>query len=151
MNERIVQRVDIRADKRDVFEELVLWGESAWWPEACRMRFENTSGFVGEGTLYRQKVRLPFGPAWFARNESVDKNKLYIKRVFSEGMFDGFEEISAGEGDSGARAHYVFCVSVKGVINRFFWRFWARPAHIKNIDVVLGALKHHLEAKEKEK
>lgn len=147
MSEKITQKIAIAAPPADIFEQLLVWGESVWWPAKCLMHFENLSGFIGEDTVYRQKVKAPLGPSWRSRNEVVDRKSFYIKRVFSQGMFEGLEEVRLEPAADGAQAVYSFCIEVKGWLNRFVWQRWGRRSHKKNINRVLVALKQHVEGK----
>ena len=147
MSETIAQQILIEAPAGVIFEQLCLWGESPWWPKSSLMKFSNLSGAVQEDTVYVQKVALPGGPSWHTRNSVVDKKDLYIKRVFVDGMFDGFEELRVvpPERDNSCDVIYTFTASIKGGVNRLMWGFLFRDLHTQNIDLVLKRLKAWVE------
>jgi len=144
----IVQEVIIASSPQSIFEELLIWGESSWWPKKSLMRFINLSGTREESSVYLQKTRLPFGPSWHTRNEAVDSKNLRIRRIFLDGMFEGFEELSVERlQDNVFKAVYAFNYRVKGLINKIMWNLVFKRLHIKNIDLILGSLKRYLERK----
>lgn len=147
MNREIKQSIAINAGYDSVFNELLLWGQSRWWPKNSLMRLENLSGEIKEKTLYLQKVGLPFAPSWHTRNEVVDKDKLYIKRTFLDGMFEGYEELSVLKSKDVSEAVYNFDYKIKGVFNKLMWKLVFKKLHIRNIDLILESLKKHLERK----
>jgi len=145
MNKEIRQSVFINADCAKIFDELLLWGQSRWWPKSSLMRFENLSGDIKEGTLYLQKVKLAFGPIWHTKNEAVNAEKLYIKRVFLDGLFEGFEELSVLKDKSACEVVYNFNYKIKGAFNKRVWKLVFKKLHIKNIGLILKTLKNYLE------
>ena len=58
MADLIRQEIDIEGQPQSIFKELLLWGESSWWPKSSLMRFENLSGKVDSSTLYLQRVKF---------------------------------------------------------------------------------------------
>jgi hypothetical protein len=145
-NEIITQTVTIKAEGEKIFKELIMWGESEWWPKNCLMEFNNLSENVKEGTLYFQRVKLPFKLGWHTRNEVVDKERLYIKRTFLDGMFEGFEELKiVALYENLCEVVYSFCYRVKGIINQLMWKVVFRRLHINNINAILKSLKGYLE------
>lgn len=152
MSEVIIQDVLIDSRAELIFQELISWGEAKWWPKSSLMRFVNLSGKVQEGTVYLQIVRLPFGPKWHTRNEAVDNDNFYIKRVFLDGIFSGFEELKILQLEEKKckilySFNYSFNFKVRGVVNRLMWKIFFRQAHISNIDKILYFLKSYLEGK----
>lgn len=146
MSEVIIQDVLISSRAELIFQELLSWGEAKWWPKSSLMRFVNLSGKVQEGTVYLQRVKLPFGPKWHTRNEAVDNDNFYIKRVFLDGLFDGFEELKILQlEEKKCKVLYSFNFKVRGVVNRLMWKISFRQAHISNIDKILYSLKSYLE------
>ena len=142
----IVQEAIIVSSPQSIFEELLTWGESSWWPKKSLMQFKNLSGKREKSSVYLQKVRLPFGPSWHTRNEIIDPENLRIKRVFLDGMFDGFEELSVEKlQDNAFKAVYKFSYRIKGLINKIMWSLLFKRLHTKNIVLILGSLKRHLE------
>jgi len=148
MSETIAQSITIKAAPEIIFKELLIWGEGAWWPRRSLMKFVNLSGGADEKTLYLQKVKFPLGPSWHVRNEVVDMANLYVKRVFLDGMFCGFEELSVSLEEEGCyRAIHSFCYEVKGLFNRLMWKILFKKLHKKNIDLIFKSLKKHLEVR----
>ncbi|MFH1504912.1 MAG: hypothetical protein ABIH08_05980 [Candidatus Omnitrophota bacterium] len=145
MNREIKQSIAINADYLKIFEELLFWGQSQWWPKNSLMRFENLTKDIREKTLYLQKIKLPFGPKWHSVNETIDRNKLYIKRVFLDGLFEGCEELSVLKGKGTPEVVYCFNYKVKGFFNKLIWKILFKKLHIKNINLVLQSLKNYLE------
>jgi hypothetical protein len=150
MKERIIQTIHIHhPHKGEIFKELVKWGESLWWPQGSLMSFKNLTQEIKEGTIYLQKVKLPFGPSWHTRNEVIDDKNFYIKRVFLDGIFSqGYEEIYLKEENNLKKVIYTFSVSPHGVLNKILWRLVFRKLHIKNLKKILNALKIYKEKKE---
>ncbi|MBU1523989.1 MAG: hypothetical protein KKG50_04940 [Candidatus Omnitrophica bacterium] len=146
MHETIVQEVSIEANSDLVFKELLMWGESLWWPKKSLMQFCNLSGEIGEKTIYFQKVKLPFGPMWHTRNEVIDSQNFYIKRVFLDGLFTGSGELKVlPQTGSTCQVVYTFHYGVKGFLNRVMWKAAFKRLHIKNIELILQSLKAYLE------
>lgn len=149
MNKIIEQEIRIKSNTQDIFAQLKLWGESLWWPEDSLMKFTNLTGQINKNTVYLQEVRLPFAPYWHSRVDILDDKILFIKRVFIDGIFEGFEELKIIDTDNGyKRVNYKFYYSkVRGVINQIFWLLAFKNLHIKNIDNILKSLKKYLEIK----
>jgi hypothetical protein len=147
MKEKIVQTIDIHhPHKEEIFKELVKWGEAVWWPKDSLMNFKNLMREAKEGTIYLQKVKLPFGPSWHTRNEIIDEKNFYIKRVFLDGMFSqGYEEIYLKEENSFKKVIYTFSAYIHGFLNKILWKLIFRKLHIKNLDKILNALKEYKE------
>ncbi len=132
----------------DVFEELVKASESRWWPENLAMRFTNLSGGTGPGTLYWQKAKFPFGPAWHKRNAIVDRTQKYLRRDFLDGMFQGgYEEFFIHRAGMAVEIVYRFCYQLKNPVQRMLWGLMFKKMHTKGLDKVLGALKKYCEKK----
>lgn len=145
MNKAITQDIVIDAACADVFNELIEWGQSLWWPRKSLMQFTNLSGDIKKGTVYVMRVKVPCGPKWHARNEIIDRDKMYIRRVFLDGVFIGFEELSVVPFNGQSRAIYTFSCTVKTAFDRFMWNAFFRKMHIKNIESILKSLKEYLE------
>lgn len=132
----------------DVFEELVKASESQWWPENLVMRFTNLSGGTGQGILYWQKAKFPFGPAWHKRNAIVDRTQKYLRRDFLDGMFQGgYEEFFVRPADGAVEIAYRFCYQLRSPVVRILWHAVFQKMHMKALDKVLGALKKYCEKK----
>lgn len=126
------------------FEEIVCWGESFWWPKKSLMCFKRlTQGEVREGTVYRQRVLLPFGPSWKAK--VVRLTGSGITRAFSDGMFEGDETVSIAARADGLEVLYEMRYCLHGVFNRLMWRLIFNKLHDRNIEMILRNLKEYLE------
>lgn len=138
--------IGIEADKNEIFKEIVLWGESAWWPKDSNMKFVNESGqAVSEGTDYSMKI-IPFGPSWRARVTKLEKD-YSIRRDFLDGMFTGFETVSILEKGKGSEVVYEMFYRVNNIVNKILWPLALERIHNSNINKILVNLKNHLEAK----
>lgn len=131
------------------FREIVLWGESSWWPKKCLMKFvrlENSP--IQKGTIYRQKVLLPFAPSWCAVVSDIVENKS-ISRKFLDGFLDGQETVSIDKlnnlGKGGVKVQYLMDYKVKGFVNKILWRLFFNKMHDRNIRLILERLKEYLE------
>lgn len=147
MNKPVTQDILINAKSQDIFRELIEWGESLWWPKHSLMKFINLSGETKQGTVYWQKVGIPLGPGWHSRNETIDTESRYIKRVFLDGMFSGFEEIKVERLNGNCKVVYIFNCIARSVFNRFLWKTVFYKMHMRNIDLILDSLKDFMEKK----
>ena len=146
MSRAIKQDITIEAEPRTIFKELLLWGESPWWPKSSLMQFRNLSGRIDTQTLYAQKVKLPLAPSWHTKNAVVDDNEFYIKRVFLDGIFSGFEELAIHQQEEKLKKiRYCFNYEVKGFFNKVMWNILFKKLHVKNINLILKNLKGYLE------
>ncbi|MCQ9205851.1 MAG: hypothetical protein NG737_06035 [Omnitrophica bacterium] len=146
MSDLIRQEIAIEAEPEAIFRELLIWGQSSWWPRSSLMRFKNLSGKIDTQTLYLQKVKFPFAPSWHTKNTEVSESKFYIKRCFLDGMFKGFEELLISEySQRSKKVAYCFNYEVNGFINKIMWKTVFKRLHINNINLVLGSLKKFLE------
>ncbi|MFH1771627.1 MAG: hypothetical protein ABH872_02315 [Candidatus Omnitrophota bacterium] len=146
MKEVIKQDIIIRAGKELVFNELVFWGESPWWPKSCPMVFKNMGTRIEQGATYLQTVKLPFGPKWHSRIKTIDCSGLHIRRVFLDGIFEGFEEQNVKNIENHVnRVEYTLDCEIKNLFDMILWKLFFRKLHIKNISMVLNALKNHIE------
>lgn len=149
MNKIITQVITVAASREKVFQEVLLWGESVWWPKNSLMQFKNLTGRIEKGTVYKQKVKLPFGPSWHSRNVEINREECVVKRQFFNGMFVGFEEIRVLSKDKKevCQVRYEFNYQVRGRINFIFWQVLSKSLHIKNIDLILKTMRNYLEVK----
>jgi len=137
--------ITINAAPDLIFPHLVTWGESEWWPSKCRMRYTRlTGGEVAVCTRYNQKVKFPFGPTWDVEVESIVENRE-ISRKFLNGMFRGVERLYMIPVPGGTEVHFLMDYEVVGWLNNFLWKKKLEAMHDKNIAVILGALKAHIE------
>ncbi len=126
-------------------KEVIRWGEAEWWPKGSLMAFRRqTSGEIARGTLYVQKVLLPFAPQWHVEvGEVTDRS---ISRSFLDGMFKGYEQVAFRRvGAEDWRVDYVMHYEVQGFFNRFLWVVLFRRLHDCNIKKILGSLKIFME------
>jgi len=149
MPEIITQKIKVKAIAHDTFRELMLWGDSAWWPSRCPMDIENLSGNHDVGARYRQSVKFLLGPEWVTVNKVIDKKNLYLRRDFFGKAFDGFEEYTIAIDDDGnSEITFTFAAELKGRLNKYLWKKFGRQMHIDSITMILKALKEYLEKKQ---
>ncbi len=137
--------IDIKAAPSEIFRELVLWGESKWWPAGSPMRYTRlTPGGIGVGTRYRQKVRVPFGPEWDVEIASLSPDREVAKR-FLNGMFRGVEREYIVPADGACQVHFLMDFEVVGGLNRLMWEAVFKKRHDVNLGLILNSLKGFLE------
>lgn len=134
----------IKSDQASVRNEILWWGEAAWWPQNSLMHFVRlTERPLCKGTRYRQEVALPFAPSWEVEIDNLTDTS--ITRRFLNGMFMGFETVSlidrAGNVEVSYRMHY----ECQGFLNLLLWIFLFKNLHDKNIELILASLKTFLE------
>lgn len=135
----------IQASPAVVFPQLVLWGESSWWPSKSNMRVKRIKGEeITVGALLRYEISPPWGPAWEVEITEI-KDQRFIKRTFLNGMFCGGEQISVRPQKDGSLVEFHMEYEVPKRIDRFFWRLIAEKLHDKNIQLILKTLKTFLE------
>ena len=134
-------KVWVNAPRDIVFAQVLCWGESSWWPKKSLMRFVNLSGQLEVGTVYRQKVGLPFAPSWESKISKIEP-KSKVRRDFVSGMFKGsFEEVCVEPQDKGCLVEYNMRYQVLGKVNQVLWRLAFEKLHNKNIEMILKSLK----------
>jgi len=137
--------IQVTAPADAIFRELLVWGESEWWPEDTPMRYTRlTGGDVGVGTRYHQKVHVPFGPEWDVEVVSVVEGES-VTRKFLNGMFSGTEKVYITKAGANNEAHFHMDFEVVGAVNRLLWDKVFRGKHDENIVKILAALKGYLE------
>lgn len=112
------------------------------------MRFDNLSGpgKIAEGTVYQQKVQLPFGPVWHARIDRIVENES-ITRIFLDGLFRGFEKVSLREvSGRNLEAAYYMDVFIKGH-DYILWKLVFQRLHDRMLENILGEFKSYAEGK----
>jgi uncharacterized membrane protein len=140
----------VKAPVREVFGEILLWGEAAWWPQESPMRYTRiTPGEdIKAGCRYRQKVHMPFGPEWDVEVISVTEGRE-VSRRFLNGMFEGVDRVYIIPVDrESCEVHFLMDFKVVGTINRIVWDLLFRAMHDKNIKRILLALKSHVETRQ---
>ena len=137
--------IAVNAPVERIFEQLLIWGESKWWPAGCPMRYTRlTDGEIGVGTRYRQKVERPLGPEWEVEVVSVTRGRE-VSRRFIKGMFTGVERLYIIREKTGSEVHYMMDFEVPGAKDRFLWNTFYKARHDENVAMVLAALKRYLE------
>lgn len=147
MSKIIKQQIPIKADPKSIFRELLSWGRSSWWPKKNAMQIKELSRQIDEGSVYLQRINLPFGPKWHTRNTLIKSTTYYIQRTFLDGIFDGFEELMVIPKENVSEVVYCFHYIIRGKINKLLWFLFFKRLHEKNIDLILTALKQYLEEK----
>lgn len=141
-------RHEVIANTKDIkkaFEQIVLWGEASWWPDKCTMKFMRLGGSnIQKGTVYRQKVLLPFTPSWLALVTEIIDNKS-ISRRFLDGLLDGEEKVSIFDYQGSLRVEYLMNYRIKGFMNNILWKTCFNRMHDSNIRLILKNLKDYLE------
>lgn len=146
MSERVIQEISLEAEERKIFEELIKWGQAQWWPRESLMEIKNLTGQIKEGTVYHQKVKLPFAPYWHTKNEIVDESNFYIKRVFLDGVFKGgYEEVRIVNEGKVKKIIFSFSPQFHHWFDRFSWKILFKYLHKRNINRILNNLKRRLE------
>ncbi|MGA2193345.1 MAG: hypothetical protein ABSG42_08245 [Nitrospirota bacterium] len=137
--------VSIAAAPGDVFRQLVLWGESEWWPGESPMSYKRiTEGDIGVGTRYRQKVRSVISLEWDVEIISLTEGRE-VSAKFLNGMFEGVYRLYVIPEENHAEAHFMMDYRVKGAMNRLMWRFFFMKRHDRNIEKILLAMKGYIE------
>lgn len=132
-------------DTGRVFEQIILWGEASWWPKNCRMKFMRIGNSpVQIGTMYYQKVLLPFAPRWLALVTDISKNKS-ISRRFLDGLLDAEETVSISQDQDKLKLEYFMNYRIKGYLNNALWKVFFHHMHDRNIELILNNLKKYLE------
>ncbi len=146
MSKIIKQKVAVKAEPKEIFRELNLWAKSRWWPKIL-IRFKDMPQDLSQGSVYLQKVNLPFGPKWRTKNTLIKPNTFYIQRTFIDGIFDGFEELTVKPGEEASEVTYCFHYIIRGFLNKLLWEGFFKRVSIKNINLALNSLKKYLEKK----
>ncbi len=124
-----------------VWPEVVLWGESTWWPKACQMKFRRLStGEIQVGTKFEMRVTAPFTKPWQAEVIRLIPD-VVIERAFLDGMFIGKEYVLVEPRSNGTRVDYVMEFKLNGFLNQILWPIIFERLHNKNIQMILQALK----------
>jgi hypothetical protein len=132
-------------DRQEVFRQIVLWGEASWWPRSCLMKFTRLNGAeIQKGTMYRQKVMLPFAPSWLTRVSEVIEGTS-ISRSYLDGLIDGEEAVKIVPLGDKLKIEYCLNFGIRGRVKSFLWNICLRAIHDKNIKFILNNLKDYLE------
>ncbi len=128
-----------------VSDQLMIWGESSWWPKDCLWKYiRQTDGEIRVGTEYVIKINKPSAADWSVQVTQLLPNRL-IERTFTKGLFKGFERIMLEERANGTRIDYELHFKIRGLLNIFLWPF-VRRQYIQTINKVLTSLKNYLVA-----
>jgi len=139
-------QISISTDDRDrVFKEIVLWGEASWWPKKTTMKFIRVGdGPIKEGTIYKQKVLLPFAPSWCSVITKINQGNSVSRRLF-DGFIDGEEKIEGVLRGNSVIVEYCLEYYIPSNIHRILWKLCFESMHNYNIEKILKSLKEHLE------
>ncbi|MFZ5799896.1 MAG: hypothetical protein ACOY3D_00735 [Candidatus Omnitrophota bacterium] len=134
----------IAAPADEVFKQALLWGEAKWWPKHSLMQFIRRSGEeIKIGTIYRQKVKLPFGPQWeVAINEIVPVQR--VSRNFLNGIFKGREMVLVIPQTFGCQVDYVLDYEINGKINKLLWKIFFQRLHDENLKLILESMREYI-------
>jgi hypothetical protein len=137
--------VFIEVPKSIVGPEIMFWGEASWWPPQCPLRFNRKStGPLQTGTRYEQKFA-----AVFPLRSELEVTKLVagreIERTFVKGALRGIENITIEGRYNGTKVHYRLRYQLNGIPNKILWALFLKRTHSKSIDMILQALKRHIE------
>ncbi|MBU1121293.1 MAG: hypothetical protein ABIH71_06740 [Candidatus Omnitrophota bacterium] len=136
--------IEITTSKERVFKEVVLWGESQWWPKDSLTQFVNLRSEIDIGTVYLQKVKLTLAPRWHVKITDI-KDLEYIRRDFLDGMFEGYEVVSVESCGDNVSVRYKMNYTVRGFFNKFMWKSIFEKLHNQNITNILINMKQYLE------
>lgn len=140
----IHQFLFIEAPVQVVSAEVVSWGEASWWPKDCLWKYiRQTDGEIAIGTKYVIKINKPSAPDWAAEVSQLLPSRL-IERMFTKGMFRGFERIILEEKSNGTRIDYELHFQVRGLLNFILWPLVLRAQYVKTIKSIMDGLKTHL-------
>ena len=132
-------------NKEEAFRQILLWGEASWWPKKSSMKFTRIGrGPIVQGTLYRQKVMLPFAPSWCSVVTNINQGVSTSRKLF-EGFLDGQEEIKIVQGNNSLSAVYCLEYSIPNFVYRWLWKIFFESLHNYNIELILNNLKGYLE------
>ncbi len=137
--------ITINAPVDTIYKEIVLWGESDWWPDESPMKYSRTdSGEIKVGTRFHQKVYKPFAPEWDVEVISITPGSE-ISRKFITGMFRGTDKVYIKPGEKSNEVHFLMDYEIIGGMNRILWKLAYRRMHDENIVRILNAMKSALE------
>jgi hypothetical protein len=140
--------VEIKAPLERIFEEIVLWGESFWWPAESPMKYSRAEkGEVKVGTIFHQKVHRPFAPEWDVEVTSIVPGRE-VSRKFLNGVFRGTDKVYIIPNRGFNEVHFLMDYEIAGTLNRVLWARVYRRMHDDNIKRILRALKASLEGAE---
>ena len=137
--------ITVNAPVGAIYKEIVLWGESGWWPGESPMKYSRTDpGEIKVGTRFHQKVYKPFAPEWDVEVISITPG-YEISRKFISGMFRGTDKVYIKPGEKSNEVHFLMDYEIIGGINRILWKLAYRRMHDENIARILAAMKSALE------
>ena len=140
------QEIAINIKNQEVaFKEILLWGEASWWPKKSMMKFIRMGdGPIVQGTIYRQKVLLPFAPNWCSVITKINKDKSVLRKFF-EGFIEGEEEIRIVPEGNSLLVKYCLEYSIPNKVHSILWKLCFENLHNYNIKLILKSLKGYLE------
>jgi hypothetical protein len=147
----------IEAPIDKVGPQVILWGEAPWWPKGSAMKFvRKTEGDLQVGSKLEQRVILKnpilklFAPHWEVEVSRLMPPKC-IERTFLNGPFIGKEIVEVEERYNGARVNYQMEYQIQKWWDMFLWKMIFEKLHNRNINMILQALKSHVELEEQRK
>ncbi len=127
-----------------VSSEVIAWGESSWWPSPCLWKYIRlTEGPIRVGTQYTIKINKPSAQDWSAEVSQLLPNRM-VERVFTKGLFKGFERIMLEERANGTRMDYELHFQIRGILNLLLWPLVLRRQYLNTIKKITGALKSYI-------
>lgn len=147
----IHQFVFIEVPIEVVSSEVILWGESSWWPQNSLWKYHRmTDGEIRVGTQYNIKINKASAQDWTAEVTQLLPQKL-IERTFIKGMFKGFEIVTMEERANGTRIDYELHFKIQGPLNLILWPFVFRKQYVETITLILNSMKNYLVQEYKKK
>lgn len=136
--------VFIEAPLSWVAPQLMLWGEADWWPKKSLLKITKLeSEEIKVGTQYQIRAKWFRGPVWIVQVTKLVPSSL-MERTFLSGMFEGFESVTIEERANGTRVDYEMRYTIKGILNKIFWRFIFNKLYDKNMKMILSALNQYV-------
>jgi len=140
----IHQFVFIEVPIEAVASEVILWGESAWWPNNVLWKYQRTTDSeIRVGTQYTIKINKASAQNWTAEITKLIPNRL-IERTFHKSMFKGYEVVTMEERANGTRIDYELHFKIQGPLNLILWPFVLRKQYVKTITLIMNSMKEYL-------
>ena len=138
--------VTVKASQEKIYQEVLSWGESQWWPKESPMRYTRITAGSGvvPGTRFSQKVHVPLGPEWHVEVISATPHRE-VSWKFLEGMFTGVYRVYIIPAEGACELHFMMDYEIAGLVNRMVWRYFSLKQHDRNIELILNSLKDYVE------
>ena len=125
-------------------DDVLLWGDAAWWPESCPVQFSRTgTGEVGLGTQYSFRLKGVMAPAGVSEITQYEPRQV-MERTFRRGFFTGYEVLQISERANGTRVDYEMHYRVSGVPRALLWNALYQKKYIQAVEAVLESLKQYI-------